>query len=56
MLIELQEPFKSVWNKGYLVNDVDGRKRVVLHNSKNHRWNEVCALSNVRASWLYSTN
>lgn len=36
MLIELQEPFKSSWVKGYLVNDGDGRQRVVLYNSKNN--------------------
>ena len=35
MLFELEEPFSSIWRKGYLVDDGSGRKRVVLYNSEN---------------------
>lgn len=37
MILKLQEPFKSLWSKGYLVNDNEGRKRVVLYNPPNQR-------------------
>lgn len=34
MVIELEEPFRSKWKKGYLQTCKDGRKRVYLSNSK----------------------
>lgn len=37
MLIELDEPFKSMWRKGYLVDDGEGRQRVVFYNSEQDR-------------------
>lgn len=37
MLLELQEPFKSLWNKGYLQIHADGRKYVCLFNSNQNR-------------------
>lgn len=37
MKIELEEPFKSLWKNGYLVNDNEGRKRVMLYNSPDNR-------------------
>lgn len=37
MILELQEPFKSKWNKGYLRTSNDNRKRVDLFNSNNDR-------------------
>lgn len=39
MIIELQEPFKSIWQKGYLqVHANEGnRKYVCLYNSNNNR-------------------
>lgn len=37
MLIELQEPFRSCWNKGYLQQHPSGRRYVVLFNSNEDR-------------------
>jgi len=37
MILELQDPFKSLWKKGYLTTDNDGRKRVSLYNSPMDR-------------------
>lgn len=38
MIIELEEPFKSLWKKGYLRHSkVDNRKRVDLFNTDNDR-------------------
>ncbi len=37
MRIELKEPFRSVWKKGYLRTGADLRKRVDLFNSNNDR-------------------
>lgn len=33
MIIELQEPFKSLWSKGYLVVNPENRRNVILYNS-----------------------
>lgn len=35
--IELEEPFKSKWRKGYLQTHPNGRKYVCLYNSKTDR-------------------
>jgi len=38
MFLELQEPFKSLWKKGYLrTSNLDNRRRVDLCNSKSNR-------------------
>lgn len=37
MLIELQEPFKSKWRKGYLVVNPQNRRNVLLFNSNFDR-------------------
>lgn len=37
MILELQEPFKSLWNKGYLRLSNDNRKRVDLVNNELNR-------------------
>lgn len=37
MKIELKEPFKSVWNLGYLVTNPEGRRTVILYNSHKDR-------------------
>jgi hypothetical protein len=37
MLIELEEPFKSLWVKGYLNTDSDNRRRIVFYNNPNDR-------------------
>lgn len=37
MIIELQEPFKSKWNKGYLVVNQENRKNIILYNSEADR-------------------
>lgn len=37
MILELQEPFKSLWNKGYLVVNPEIRRNVVLFNSEQNR-------------------
>lgn len=36
-LIELEEPFKSKWRKGYLQTDPDGRRHIHLYNSNSDR-------------------
>lgn len=36
-LIELEEPFRSVWRKGYLQTHKDGRQYVCLFNSNSDR-------------------
>lgn len=36
-LIELEEPFKSMWRKGYLQTHPNGRKYVCLYNSNSER-------------------
>lgn len=37
MQIELSEPFKSLYRKGYLRESLDGRRRVDLYNSSTDR-------------------
>lgn len=37
MVIELQEPFRSCWNNGYLQQHPSGRRYVVLFNSNQDR-------------------
>ena len=38
MILELEEPFKSIWKKGYLrQSSIDGRRRVDLFNTNNDR-------------------
>lgn len=37
MQIDLQEPFKSLYRKGYLRESADGRRRVDLYNSPEDR-------------------
>ena len=37
MILELQEPFKSFWNKGYLVVNSENRRNVVLFNFEKDR-------------------
>lgn len=37
MIIELQEPFKSKWSKGYLVVNPENRRNVILFNSDSDR-------------------
>lgn len=37
MQIDLQEPFKSLYRKGYLRESTDGRRRVDLYNSRDDR-------------------
>lgn len=37
MKIELQEPYKSRWKKGYLVTNPEQRKTVILYNNKSDR-------------------
>lgn len=37
MLLELQDPFRSKWRKGYIRECPDGRKRVDLFNSNRDR-------------------
>lgn len=37
MLIELYEPFKSIWRKGYLVINSENRRNIVLFNSEQDR-------------------
>jgi hypothetical protein len=37
MILELQEPFKSLWNKGYLQLHESGRKYICLFNSNIDR-------------------
>ena len=36
-LIELEEPFRSLWRKGYLQQHPSGRKYVHLYNSDSNR-------------------
>lgn len=52
MKIELNEPFKSVWKSGYLVNGSKsagtGRKMVQLYNSHKHR----TTISYARYLWI----
>lgn len=36
-LIDLEEPFRSVWRKGYLQTHPSGRKYIHLYNSDNDR-------------------
>lgn len=37
MILELQEPFKSQWGKGYLVVNPENRRNVILYNSDADR-------------------
>ena len=37
MIIELQEPFKSLWRNGYLVINPENRRNVCLVNSEQNR-------------------
>ncbi len=37
MKLELEEPFKSRWQRGYLVTNSENRKNVVLYNSEADR-------------------
>jgi hypothetical protein len=37
MLIELQEPFRPLWQKGYLREEPDGRKYLSLYNSPGNQ-------------------
>lgn len=37
MILELQEPYRSHWRKGYLQQHADGRRYVVLFNSNEYR-------------------
>lgn len=37
MKLELEEPFKSLWQNGYINIDETGRKRVILYNNHNDR-------------------
>ena len=37
MKIDLEEPFKSVWNKGYLVINKEPRRNIVLFNNHKDR-------------------
>jgi hypothetical protein len=36
-LIDLEEPFKSKWQKGYLITQADGRRSVILFNTNEDR-------------------
>ena len=35
--VELEEPFSSIWRKGYLQTHPSGRKYIVLYNANNDR-------------------
>ena len=52
MKIELEEPFKSLWNSGYLIEGSTsagvGRKMVVLHNNSKDR----TTISYARYLWI----
>jgi hypothetical protein len=52
MKIELEEPFKSLWNGGYLIEGSKsagtGRKMVVLHNNSKDR----TTISYARYLWI----
>lgn len=37
MKIELESPFKEVWNCGYLVTNPENRKNVILYNNHSNR-------------------
>ena len=37
MKIDLEEPFKSIWNNGYIVINPENRRNVILFNSRNDR-------------------
>lgn len=37
MKVELEEPFKSKWKKGYLVTNSENRRNIILYNNPRDR-------------------
>ena len=37
MKIELESPYKEMWRKGYLVTNTEGRRNIILFNSRSER-------------------